>query len=221
MAAGTVSSIAGKDHLVKSSRSRLSRAAVARPYRIAILAGVLLVALAAGIVPLVHGRSAASSVSASAAEAGSIPVAERMALPAAAASADTLRLGQLRGSKVVLYFYEGASCGPCQQQLIELQQSLAEIQHLGARVVAVSVDPIETSRSLASQLRLGFPILQDVNHELGTAFGVFRLPSGMDMGPVDSHSILILDQKGQVSWKELAPQTMHVPVGHVLAALKR
>ena len=42
----------------------------------------------------------------------------------------------------------------------------------------------------------------------------------MDMGPVDSHSILILDPKGSVAWKELAPDTMHVPVEHVLSALK-
>lgn len=213
---------------MKSYRSRSSSDAT-RSDPLAIFAFVLPVVLASGIVLLAHGWNDGAPRAAVAAELDEVATAERMALPATVAFADadkshaagaSLRLAQLHGSKVVLFFYEGASCGPCQQQLIELQQSLPQIQNLKARVVAVSVDPIETSRSLASQLRLGFPILQDVNHQLGSAFGVFRLPSGMDMGPVDSHSILILDPKGRITWKELAPQTMHVQVGHVLAALK-
>ncbi len=86
--------------------------------------------------------------------------------------------------------------------------------------MAVSVDPLATSASLAGQLHLGFPILQDTAHQLGLAFGVFRLPAGMDMGPVDSHSIFVLGPQGSVRWKQLAPATMHVPVADVLAALK-
>ncbi|MDE2571155.1 MAG: redoxin domain-containing protein [bacterium] len=104
--------------------------------------------------------------------------------------------------------------------MVQLQQSLPQIQTLGAKVVAASVDPIAMSRSLATQMHLGFPIFEDTNHELGSAFGIFRLPSGMDMGPVDSHSIFVLGADGRVRWKELAPTTMHVPVSDVLAALK-
>lgn len=70
------------------------------------------------------------------------------------------------------------------------------------------------------QLGLGFPLLEDTGHALGSAFGVFRLPSGMDMGPVDSHSIFVLDTAGHVRWKQLAPDTMHVPMNTILAALK-
>lgn len=84
----------------------------------------------------------------------------------------------------------------------------------------MSVDPIAMSQSIAAQLHLSFPILEDANHQLGSAFEVFRLPSGMDMGPVDSHSIFVLGADGRVRWRELAPSTMHVPVQDVLAALR-
>ncbi len=104
---------------------------------------------------------------------------------------------------------------------MELQNRSQEIQTLGARVVAVSVDPVEQSKSLVDQLKLGFPILQDRNHALGSVFGVFRLPSGMDMGDVDNHSIFVIDASGHLRWKELAADTMHVPVEHVLDALKQ
>lgn len=84
----------------------------------------------------------------------------------------------------------------------------------------MTVDPLATSQSLAAQLHLGFPILEDTGHALGSAFGVFRLPGMMDMGPVDSHSIFVIDRSGRVRWKRLAPDTMHVPVDAVLEALK-
>ncbi len=103
---------------------------------------------------------------------------------------------------------------------MELQRTLPTIRSLGGQVVAVSVDPLALSRSLAAQLQLGFPIVEDTDHRLGTAFGVFRLPSGMDMGPVDSHAIFVVDAGGRVRWKQLAPDTMHVPMGAVLAAIK-
>lgn len=67
---------------------------------------------------------------------------------------------------------------------------------------------------------LGFPILEDTDHALGSAFGIFRLPSGMDMGPVDNHSIFVIDTSGRIRWKQLAPDTMHVPMDVILAALK-
>lgn len=103
---------------------------------------------------------------------------------------------------------------------MELQRSLPEIRRLGGRVVAVSVDPIATSRSVVSQLHLGFPIVEDTGHAWGSAFGVFRLPGGMDMGPVDSHSMFVLDTSGHIRWKLLAPDTMHVPLDRVLAVLR-
>jgi peroxiredoxin len=88
-------------------------------------------------------------------------------------------------------------------------------------VVAVTTDSLESSKSLASQLHLGYPILQDRDHGLGSAFDVFRLPmAGMDMGPVDSHSIFVVDANGRVAWKKLAPDTMHVAVDEVVTAVK-
>ncbi len=104
---------------------------------------------------------------------------------------------------------------------MELQSRLQDIQAPAAKVVAVSVDPIDQSKSLADQLQLGYPILQDRNHALGSAFGVFRIPGGMDMGDVDGHSIFVVDAGGHIQWKQLAPDTMHVAVDDVLAALKQ
>ena len=104
---------------------------------------------------------------------------------------------------------------------MELQNDLPKIEALNASVVAVSVDPIGVSKSVARQLHLGFPILEDTNHQLGSAMGDYRLPGGMDMGPVDSHAIYVVGLDGKISWKDQEPSAMHVPNAAVLAVLQR
>lgn len=131
-----------------------------------------------------------------------------------------LRLSQLGGHKVVIFFYEGATCGPCQQQLIALNQAYPRIQALGGTMVAVSVDPLATSQGLAAQSHLHFPVLQDTGHLLGSAFGVFDLSGGMSMGPVDRHSVFVLNPNGTVHWEQLSLVSMSVPVSSVISAVR-
>ncbi|GEM_PF-1057408 len=103
---------------------------------------------------------------------------------------------------------------------MELQKDLPAIQSLNAVVLAACVDPVATSQSMVQQLHLGFPILEDTDHQLGSALGDFRVPGGMDMGPVDNHAIFVIGPNGAVAWKQLAPDTMHVPDTAVIDALQ-
>ena len=105
---------------------------------------------------------------------------------------------------------------------MQLQHDLPAIRAAGGSVVAISVDPVATSQGLVSQLHLGFPILEDANHQLGSDFGDFHLTtSGMDMGPVDNHAIFVLDGHGVIRWTAMAADTMHVDDQDVIAALRR
>ena len=99
---------------------------------------------------------------------------------------------------------------------MELQDKLPELTARNAKVLAVTTDPLATSRSAAAQLRLGYPIAEDSSHALGTRFGVFA--SSGHMGAVDAHSMLVLDEQGQQVWKQVSPQ-MNVPLQSVIAAL--
>jgi peroxiredoxin Q/BCP len=130
----------------------------------------------------------------------------------------TLSLEGLRGSPVVLYFYEGQSCGACQTQLQELQRQLPALRAEGARVVAATMDPVAVSTSVAGQLGLSFPILEDQDHLLGSAFGTYEA-SG-HMGAVDQHSVVVLDAQGNVAWRDLAGSTMYVSPEDILKAVK-
>jgi len=122
------------------------------------------------------------------------------------------------GSKVVLYFYEGQSCGACQTQLQQLQAQLPQLRAEGARVVAATTDPIGVSTSVARQLHLSFPIIEDRGHVLGSAFGTYE--SSGHMGAVDQHSVVVLSANGKVAWRDLAGMTMYVAPGDILSAVK-
>jgi peroxiredoxin len=136
-------------------------------------------------------------------------------------SGHKVSLAQYHGKKLVVYFYEGATCGACQQQMIELQKDLPTIRKAGGDVIAVTVDPVDQSQSVADQLKLGFPIVQDTNHRIGSAFHDFHLvTTAMDMGPVDNHAMFVVDKKGVVVWKQLATDTMWVEPSKVVAAVK-
>jgi peroxiredoxin len=142
-------------------------------------------------------------------------------LPLASSQGGSASLAQYRGKKVVLYFYEGSTCGSCQQQLVQLQNNIAAKRH-DTVVVAASVDPAATSRPLAQQLKLSFPILADTDHALGSAFHDYHLTTGgMDMGPVDNHAIFVLDAQGRVCWVKLAADTMYVSADAITAALDK
>lgn len=193
----------------------------ARGARRPAIAGVFAVGIiTVGVVVWLAQQQTAANNPAVGAPTGQAVGGRNLTMPST--QGGTLSLQRMAGHKVVLFFYEGSTCGACQQQLTQLQQDLPSFRATGAVTVAASVDPVATSRGLAAQLGLGFPIVQDRNHQLGAAFGDFDVPTaGMTMGPVDNHAIFVLDQHGVVRWKDMAADTMHVSDADVLAALRR
>lgn len=100
---------------------------------------------------------------------------------------------------------------------MQLQDRLPELTAQNAKVLAVTTDSLDTSRSVVKQLHLGYPIADDTTHALGTKFGVFS-GSG-HMGAVDQHAMVVLGSDGSVQWKQVSPQ-MNVPMDQVMAAVK-
>ena len=199
-------------HQTKAARRRLEARRRRTRHALYIGAGgLVLLAIAVGARLMAQPKSASEPVSATA-----VSKVASVSLPAS--DGTSFSLARLRGSKVVLYFYEGQSCGACQTQLQELQAALPQLEAQGARVVAATMDPVGVSTSVASQLHLSFPIVEDRDHVLGSAFGTYE-ESG-HMGAVDQHSVVVLGTDGHVSWRELAGTTMYVSPDNILSAVK-
>lgn len=63
--------------------------------------------------------------------------------------------------------------------------------------------------------------MYDVNHQVGSKYGVHNVPGGMDMGPVNTHSIFIIDEEGIIQWSEISAHEMYVPLSSILEELRK
>jgi peroxiredoxin len=66
--------------------------------------------------------------------------------------------GHLRGQFGVVLFYRGSWCPYCNAQLAAFVRAGEQLDQLGVRVVALSVDDAETTRTTAEKRRISFPL---------------------------------------------------------------
>lgn len=120
----------------------------------------------------------ASGIEQGAAQAGSLAPAG-LVLPDALGqpvALDDLR----RQGPLVLLFYRGGWCPYCNLELRAWQRRLADLRHMGARLVAVSPQTPDHSLSTSEKNELAFPVLSDSSLAAATAFGIaFTLPADL------------------------------------------
>ncbi|GHG44230.1 peroxiredoxin [Flavimobilis marinus] len=90
-----------------------------------------------------------------------------------AADGSTLTLSDLRGERVVVYFYPAAGTPGCTTQACDFRDSLASLQGAGYRVVGVSVDKVDKLAKFAEAESLTFPLLSDPEHTVLEAWGAY------------------------------------------------
>jgi peroxiredoxin Q/BCP len=86
---------------------------------------------------------------------------------------DELRLSDLRGQTVVLYFYPRADTPGCTTQACSIRDRRAEYEAAGARVIGVSPDPVAAVAKFAGKHSLDFTLLADAEHEVADAYGTW------------------------------------------------
>ena len=85
-----------------------------------------------------------------------------------------VKLSDLRGKTVVLYFYPKDDTPGCTQQACELRDSSKEIDASGAIVLGVSPDSVASHRKFKEKFDLNFPLLSDEGHKLAEQMGVWK-----------------------------------------------
>lgn len=86
---------------------------------------------------------------------------------------DTIRLSDLRGRKVALYFYPKDDTPGCTRQACNLRDDYRELVDGGIAVVGVSADDVASHRSFADKYDLPFPLVADPDREIVTRYGVW------------------------------------------------
>ena len=86
---------------------------------------------------------------------------------------ETVRLADLRGRNVVLYFYPKADTPGCTTQACGVRDRAADYEGADAVVLGVSPDPPEKLRKFADKHGLPFTLLSDEDHSVAEAYGVW------------------------------------------------
>lgn len=94
------------------------------------------------------------------------------ALPATDGS--TIRLSELRGKKVVLYFYPKDDTPGCTKEACSFRDNLSALQSLGVVVLGASPDSIASHQRFAQKYGLTFPLLADEGAQVATLYGVWK-----------------------------------------------
>lgn len=147
-------------------------------------------------------------------------VAPDFALPADDGS--VVRLGDLKGSKVILYFYPKDDTSGCTTQACELRDALPRIDERGALVLGVSPDPITSHVKFKNKYQLNFPLLSDEDHQTAEAYGVWKEKSmyGKKYWGIE-RSTFIIDEEGILRevWRKVSPKGHAQRVKEALAAM--
>jgi peroxiredoxin Q/BCP len=128
-----------------------------------------------------------------------------------------LRLKDLRGKKVVLYFYPKDATSGCTAEACGFRDRMPELARHGIAVVGVSRDSVASHDKFKSKYGLPFPLASDLDGKVSEAYGTWVEKSmyGRKYMGLDRATFLI-DEKGIVRavWRKVK-----VP-GHVEEVLK-
>lgn len=86
---------------------------------------------------------------------------------------DTVRLADLRGHPVVLYFYPKDDTPGCTVEGCAFRDDYQAYEKAGVVVLGVSPDSVESHRKFKAKFNLPFPLLADEGHRVAEAYGAW------------------------------------------------
>jgi len=88
-------------------------------------------------------------------------------------SGDTVRLSDLRGKQVVLYFYPKDDTPGCTTQACGIRDAYGEFEQAGAVVLGISPDDESSHAKFKEKFGLPFTLLADEGHAVADEYGVW------------------------------------------------
>ena len=122
---------------------------------------------------------------------------------------DIVRLSDLRGRRVLVYFYPEADTPGCTRQSCSIRDHRQDLSGLDVAVLGISPDEPEDQAAFDRKYSLGFPLLSDPDHAVAEAWGAWgeRSYGGKTYLGIIRSSFLI-DAEGRVerAWYGVKPE---------------
>ena len=114
-------------------------------------------------------------------------------------SGATLRLSDLRGKRVVIFFYPKDDTPACTTQACSFRDQYPVLEEKNAVVLGISPDGAKSHQKFKSKHNLPYTLLVDADHTIAEAYGVWAEKSMFGnkyMGIERSH--FVIDEQGKV-----------------------
>ena len=115
------------------------------------------------------------------------------------ADGGTITLSQMRGQRVVIFFFPAAMTPGCTTQACDFRDSLETLQGAGYTVLGISPDPVPRLDEFTQSAELTYPLASDADRTVLTAWGAFgekKLYGKTVEGVI--RSTVVLDEEGKV-----------------------
>ena len=104
----------------------------------------------------------------------------------------TFRLSDHRGERVVLLFYPGDNTMVCTKQFCSYRDHTEEFASLGATVVGISSQDVESHNEFTAKHGLTVPLLADNDSSVAKAYSAHGGPLGT------KRAVIVIDEEGVV-----------------------
>jgi peroxiredoxin Q/BCP len=105
-----------------------------------------------------------------------------------------VRLSDLRGKRVVLYFYPMDDTPGCTTQACGFRDALPQIELANAVVLGISPDDVQSHQAFKAKYQLPFTLLVDKDHTVAETYGVWNSEHGYA-----TRSQFIIDEAGRLA----------------------
>src|SRR5436305_8848070 len=129
---------------------------------------------------------------------------------------DRVRLSDLKGKPVVLYFYPKDDTPGCTTEACEFRDAYDRYRERGVEILGVSPDNVASHEKFRSKYELPFTLLADPEHKTAEAYGVWgekKFAGKTYMGI--NRSTFLIDADGKVARAMLGIK----PAGHASVVL--
>lgn len=107
-------------------------------------------------------------------------------------------LSDYAGRPVVVVFYPGDDTAVCTKQLTSYSNELSAFEGVGAQVLAISAQDVDSHEKFAAKHGFGFPLLADTDKTVATKYGT--------VGPLGfpRRSVFVVDATGVIRYAHRA-----------------
>jgi peroxiredoxin Q/BCP len=110
-----------------------------------------------------------------------------------------IKLSDLKGKKVVLYFYPKDDTPGCTKEACNLRDNYKELQKKGFTVIGVSPDSVRSHKGFTEKYSLPFPLIADTDRSIMGLYGAYgeKKMYGKTVTGV-LRSTFIIDEQGKI-----------------------